>query len=84
MKVEFASDNARLGKTLYALANSPLNPEFRISCTVKDPEAAKNELLGKAVPSDIIFTPLVFHCTCGKDIMLYDLIQYSKNNGHYL
>ena len=49
MKVEFDSDNARLGKVLYALANCALRPEFRLSYTVKDPEAAKNELLGKAV-----------------------------------
>ena len=49
MKVEFASDNVRLGKILYALANCSVKPEFRISYTVKDPEAAKNELLGKAV-----------------------------------
>ena len=49
MKVEFESDNCRLGKILYALANCSVKPEFRISYTVKDPEAAKNELLGKAV-----------------------------------
>ena len=49
MKVEFESDNDRLGKILYALGNSTLNPEFSISYTVKDPEAAKNELLGDAV-----------------------------------
>ncbi len=49
MKVEFESDNLLLGKILYALANSSLHPEFRISYTVKDPEAVKNELLGKAV-----------------------------------
>lgn len=49
MKVEFESDNVRLGKVLYALANSPVKPEFRISYIVKDSEAAKNELLGKAV-----------------------------------
>lgn len=49
LKVEFDSDNERLGKTLYALRNCDLNPEFRISYTVKDPEAAKNVLLGKAV-----------------------------------
>lgn len=49
LKVEFDSDNERLGKTLYALGNCDLKPEFRISYTVKDPEAAKNELLGKAV-----------------------------------
>ena len=49
MKVEFLSDNDRLGKVLYALANCKLRPEFRISYTVRDPEAAKNTLLGKAV-----------------------------------
>jgi len=49
MKLEFDSDNERLGKVLYALANCSVKPEFRLSYTVKDPEAAKNELLGKAV-----------------------------------
>ena len=49
MKVEFESDNERLGRVLYALASSPINPEFRISYTVKDPETVKNELLGNAV-----------------------------------
>lgn len=49
IKVEFESDNDRLGKILYALANSELHPEFRISYTIKDHEAAKNELLGNAV-----------------------------------
>ena len=49
LKVEFDSDNERLGKILYALANGNVRPEFRISYTVKDPEATKNTLLGKAV-----------------------------------
>ena len=49
MKIEFDSDNERLGKILYALARCELHPEFTISYTVKDQEAAKNELLGKAV-----------------------------------
>lgn len=49
LKVEFESDNDRIGKILYALANGRIRPEFRISYTVKDPEAAKNLLLGKAV-----------------------------------
>ncbi len=49
MKVEFLSDNGRLGKVLYPLANCPVRPEFRFSYTVSDPEAAKNELLGKAI-----------------------------------
>ncbi|MCR5797861.1 MAG: SIMPL domain-containing protein [Eubacterium sp.] len=50
LKVEFPSDNKRLGKILYALANdNTIHPEFRFSFFVKDVEAAKNELLGKAV-----------------------------------
>ncbi len=49
MIIEFASDNDRLGRILYALANCPVKPEFRLSYTVSDSEAAKNELLGKAV-----------------------------------
>ena len=49
IKIEFPIDNKLLGKTLYALAHSSVHPEFRISYTVSDPEAAKNELLGKAV-----------------------------------
>lgn len=49
-KVEFDSDNTRLGRILYALANAKeIHPDFRLSYTVKDPEASKNELLGKAV-----------------------------------
>ena len=50
LKIEFASDNTRLGKILYALANAKqIKPEFRISYTVKDKEGSKNMLLGKAV-----------------------------------
>lgn len=49
LKVEFPFDNNRLGRILYAMANSPLQPEFWLSYTVGDPEAAKNELLGAAV-----------------------------------
>lgn len=49
MKVEFASDNDRLGRILYALANCPAKPEFWISYTVRDPEVAKNALLDRAV-----------------------------------
>ncbi len=49
LKVEFESDNDRLGKVLYSLANCKVRQELRISYTVKDPEATKNLLLGKAV-----------------------------------
>lgn len=49
LKIEFDSDNKRLGKILYALSHSPVCPEFKISYTVKNPESAKNELLANAV-----------------------------------
>ena len=49
MKLEFDSDNDRLGQLLAALSGSDLHPEFRISYTVKDREAAKNKLLADAV-----------------------------------
>ena len=49
LKLEFPSDNDLLGRTLYALAHSPVKPEFRIGYTVKDKESAKNELIAKAV-----------------------------------
>ena len=48
-KFEFPSDNDLLGRTLYTLSRCGVDPEFRISYTIKDREAAKNELLGKAV-----------------------------------
>ena len=49
LKVEFPSDNQRLGKILYALAHSPVQPEITFSYTVSNPEAIKNELLGRAI-----------------------------------
>ena len=49
LKVEFAADNALLGRVLYNIALSGTNPELRILYTVRDEEAAKNLLLAKAV-----------------------------------
>ena len=49
MYVEFPNDNELLGRVLYALANCPVKVVFSIRHTVKDAEAVKNELLGKAV-----------------------------------
>lgn len=49
LKIEFPSDNERLGKVLYALAKSGVKTEFRIQYTVADLEKCRNELLGKAV-----------------------------------
>ncbi len=49
MKIEFESDNKLLGRVLYALAHCSVKTEFNIQYTIKDVEAAKNKLLGKAV-----------------------------------
>lgn len=49
MKLEFDADNKRLGEVLYSLAHLSISPEFCINYTIKDPETAKNQLLGKAV-----------------------------------
>ena len=76
MKVEFDSDNDRLGRVLYALAKCPLQPEFRLSYTVKDPEAAKNELLGKAV-ADAQTKALVLTQAAGVALKDMQSIDYS-------
>ncbi len=76
MKVEFPSDNERLGKILYALAKSLIRPEFRLSYTVKDPEAAKNELLAKAV-SDAKEKAAVLAASAGVRLLDIQSIDYS-------
>jgi len=76
MKVEFESDNEKLGKVLYALANCDVKPEFRLSYTVKDPEAAKNELLGRAV-SDAGEKALVLSKAAGVTLKEIQSIDYS-------
>jgi uncharacterized protein YggE len=78
MKVEFASDNDRLGKILYALAHCPIRPEFRISYTVKDPEKAKNELLGLAV-ADARAKATVLTMAAGTELLSIQSIDYSRN-----
>lgn len=47
--IQFPNDNEQLSKVLYQLANNEVNVEFSIKYTVKDVDAVKNELLGKAV-----------------------------------
>lgn len=49
MKLEFPSDNERLGRVLTLLASCKGAPEFTIQYTVADQEQAKNVLLAKAV-----------------------------------
>lgn len=53
MKIEFASDNRKLGQILYALAHCRVSPEFSIEYTVADVEKCKNELLHKAIEDSV-------------------------------
>ena len=76
LKIEFESDNERLGKILYALAHCSVKPEFRISYTVKDPESAKNELLGKAI-SDACEKAAVLAKAAGVSVGEIESIDYS-------
>ena len=76
MKVEFDSDNDRLGKVLYALAHCSVKPEFRLSYTVKDPETAKNELLGNAI-ADAMEKSSVLAKAAGVTLKMIQNIDYS-------
>ncbi len=49
LKLEFGSDNDRLGRTIHALTKCAVTPEIHISYTVKDPEACKDELLARTI-----------------------------------
>lgn len=76
MKLEFPSDNERLGKILYALANGEIRPELRLSYTVRDPEAVKNALLAKAV-ADAKEKAAVLTRAAGVTLLQMQSIDYS-------
>ena len=76
-KIEFDSDNERLGKILYALAHAAIQPELSFSYTVKDPEAAKNLLLHKAV-EDAAAKAAVLAKASGVTLREIQSIDYSR------
>lgn len=49
MRLEFPNDSKLLGLCVKAIATCPARPEFKISYTIKDTEAIKNLIIGKAV-----------------------------------
>lgn len=49
MRLRFPNDNALLGRLLQEISRCPVGAEFSIGYTVKDQEAVKNDLLGRAV-----------------------------------
>lgn len=76
MKLEFPVDNERLGKILSALAGSNVHAEFRIQHTVRDVEACRNELLGKAV-ADARVKAEVIAAAAGVTLGMISGIDYS-------
>lgn len=49
LKIEFDADNELLGKVLYGITHSNVNPQIQLHFTVKDKDAVKNILLEQAV-----------------------------------
>ena len=76
MKLEFPADNDLLGRVLAGLGRCPGAPEFSIEYTVADTEAAKNELLGKAI-EDAKAKAAVLAQAAGVSLQDIRLIDYS-------
>lgn len=49
LKLEFALDHERLGKVLYALGQSKVQPELHLAYAIANPEQSRNELLKQAI-----------------------------------
>lgn len=82
LKVEFPSDNERLGRVLAALAEAELTPEIRIAYTVKEREAAKNLLLGAAV-ADAKAKAEALTAAAGVKLSGIRHISYSMNDSEF-
>lgn len=83
LMLEFPSDNDLLGKTLYALAHSSVTPEFGISYTVKDKEAAKNALIANAV-KDAMRKAEILAEAAEVDLGFIQSIDYSIGGGDFV
>lgn len=82
MKIDFDSDNDLLGRSLYALANSSLDPRFNISYTVKNSEAAKDELLSRAV-ADAKHKAQILTMAADVELLGIQSIEYSWGDIHF-
>lgn len=77
LRLSFPSDNDRLNGVLRALQQSGVSPEISIDYTVKDTEAAKNKLLGKAV-EDAAAKASVLASAAGVELGKIETIDYSR------
>ena len=78
----FPSDNERLERILAALAGTGLRPEFSVSFTVKDREAAKNALL-KAAVADAKAKAETLAAASGVTLLGIRHIRYSMNESEF-
>jgi uncharacterized protein YggE len=78
----FPSENERLERVLAALAGTGLRPEFSISFTVKDREAAKNALLNAAV-ADAKAKAETLAAASGVTLLGIRHIRYSMNESEF-
>lgn len=76
MKLEFPVDNEMLGKVLMVVSRCSGEPEFTIQYTISDPEAAKNELLARAV-ADSMAKAKVLSQAAGVELKQVLTIDYS-------
>ena len=76
MKLDFPFDNGKLGQILTKLAKAKVDPEFSIGYTVKDPEAAKNQLLAEAV-KDAAVKAEVLAAAAGVKLLSIQNMDYS-------
>ena len=77
LKLEFPSDNERLGKVLFALAKSGLKPEFHIGFFASDPESVRNALLAGAM-TDAKEKALALTAAAGVTLGEIQSIDYAK------
>ena len=80
-KVEFSSDNDRLGKILYALVHGTVTPEISLSYFVEDPEAVRNELVGRAA-ADAREKALALTKAAGAELLRVQSIDCSRGQMH--
>lgn len=77
LKVGFDSDNEKLGEIMYALAHvKGISPEFSLVYAVKDVEAAKNLLIGRAV-EDAMAKAVILAKAAGVKLINIQSVDYS-------
>lgn len=83
MKLEFDTDNQKLGQILHALAHLNIQPELNIEYSVRDTEAAKNALLANAV-ADSKAKAIVLSKAAGVELGDIVTVDYSRSEINFI